>query len=559
MARKRWSDNPTRRAFLQRVAAGSLAGIVGASVGTAGATTRDTRIERVEIESFDGTTIVGSVYEPAGAATTVNDQSYPAVLMTHAWGSDRMGTAQVRMAEYYAQNGYVVLVYDSRGFGESDGTVGLNGPNEVRDTSALISWLGRRSTVEVDEPIDGRVNPRVGMDGSSYAGGLQLTVAAADDRLDAIVPRLAWHDLSYSFAPDGVIKKGWATLLYVTGIADSRGISLKDMTLSFENIEHGVEPQLHEIYRDTMVENELTEDAWEYLNARSPIEKLDQIDIPTLFIAGWSDTLFTPQEAIRNYRELRDQDVETRLLLHDGGHTLGVSGTSGGTAAYIDDIARAWMDTHLTDGTSPIHLPPIIYYQQQSDSWEAINRFPAAEDGLTFSLGSAALGTHSLLVNTVVSTSMNQHIPILEGGVTAVSFDFPVDEPFELLGPPVLDVTIAPLGPETRLFAMLSRIHNENETQLYNQVTPFRVETEDDTAEELMERKSKRGLELQSEQRHIELVVTQHQFDSDDALRLTLATTDDAFFASRTSLGAIVYHSEETPATLSVPVRRRDF
>lgn len=571
MARKGRVGALTRRTILQRILQSTaVAGVVGSSVTSADSAEGSgfTLTRRVEIESFDGTTIVGSVYEPRKRGSGEERGSHPAVLMTHGWGGDRMGTRQVRAAERYARNGYVVLVYDSRGFGESDGEVGLDGPNEVRDASELISWLGRRSTVRTDDPIDGRVNPRIGMDGVSYAGGIQLNVAAVDDRLDVMVPRWAWHDLTYSLAPNGVIKNGWATLLYIAGIAGSRGISSGNMLPSFEDIEHGIAPQLHEIYQNVTTENELSEDAREYLSARSPSEKLDRIDTPALFISGWPDTLFTPSEGIRNYRRLRDRGIETRLLLFDGGHALSALDGMETTQAVTDDYALAWIDAYLRD--RPVNLPQITYYRKRMDSWNRIERFSTKEQ--TLSLGSVAHGTHSLLLNSVVPTSTSQLAgnANLTSGVTAVSFDFPVDEPFELLGTPVLDVALVPLGPETRLFVTLSRIHNDTTTQLYDQVTPFTVEESKDTTDRkqresklewewrwkrIVEREWESGVEPDPKRKRVELVATQRTFDADDALRLTLATTDAGFFASRTSLGALIVHSEETPTTLSLPIR----
>lgn len=565
MTPKYWVAAPTRRALLKRIVqSGAVAGLMSASITTAGPAegTGFTRIRRVEIESFDRATIVGSVYEPTGSSK--RRREYPAVLMTHGWGGDRMDERQVRLAERYARNGYVVLVYDSRGFGESDGEVGLDGPNEVRDASALISWLGRRSTVQTGDPINGRPNPRIGMDGVSYAGGIQLNVASVDGRLDVMVPRWAWHDLTHSLAPDGVIKKGWITLLYITGIVGARGISSGDMIPSVEDIEHGIAPQLHEMSLNAVVKNELSKDARAYLNARSPSEKLHRIDTPALFISGWPDTLFTPNEAVRNYRQLRDQGVETRLLLFDGGHALVADEP---TRAVIDDTAFAWIDAHLK-GDTLATLPPITYYQKRTDSWVQIDRFPdlSANEELTLSLGSATLGERSLLINSVVPTSTSQLVPVnvdLASGMTAMSFDFPVDEPFELLGTPVLDVALAPLGPEARLFAKLSRIHDGNERQLYSQITPFSIK---DSEENMFHRDRKRESwgwvrnwtsKMKPKRKRVELVATQRQFDADDALRLTLATTDAGFFASTTSLGAYLYHSEAIPTTLTIPIRTR--
>lgn len=127
--------------------------------------------ETLTIDSFDGTTIEASLYEPAGG------DPQPAILMTHGWGGTRADREP--LAELYASNGYVVPTYDS------GGAVGVDGPNEVGNAQRLLTWLADRESVRTD----GEGDPRVGMDGYSYGAGIQLMTAIADDRLDALVPR----------------------------------------------------------------------------------------------------------------------------------------------------------------------------------------------------------------------------------------------------------------------------------------------------------------------------------------------------------------------------------
>jgi predicted acyl esterase len=195
-----------RRGVLRGLLTGAAVAAGGASVTAAGDGSSDAfSTEVVSIDSFDGTTLAGTLYEPAGAGP------HPSVLMTHGWGQDRDAAYVRRTAEPFARNGYVVLAYDSRGFGESDGEVGVDGPNEVADARYLISRLAAHDAVRT---ADGNPeNPDIGMDSLSYAGGIQLNVAAVDDRLDAIVPRWTWHDLVCSTAPNGVVRSGWASLL----------------------------------------------------------------------------------------------------------------------------------------------------------------------------------------------------------------------------------------------------------------------------------------------------------------------------------------------------------
>ena len=51
----------------------------------------------------------------------------------------------------------------------------------------LLNWLARQPEAK----LDGRRDPRVGMHGGSYAGGIQFVAAAIDRRIDAIARVLA--------------------------------------------------------------------------------------------------------------------------------------------------------------------------------------------------------------------------------------------------------------------------------------------------------------------------------------------------------------------------------
>ena len=101
-------------------------------------------------------------------------------------------------------DGYNVLTWDPRGFGQSTGTIEIDSPNyEARDVSRLIDWVSTRPGVQLDAPGD----PRMGMVGGSYGGGIQFVTAAQDCRIDAIVPEIAWHSLTTSLDKAGIHRR----------------------------------------------------------------------------------------------------------------------------------------------------------------------------------------------------------------------------------------------------------------------------------------------------------------------------------------------------------------
>jgi len=128
------------------------------------------------VTSFDGTKIQISFF-PAHAG-----KKAPTVLEGHGWGQSRDTNPNSSSEELFGnvglgplrKAGLNVLTWDARGFGSSGGTVEVDSPDaEARDVSALITWLAKQKEAKLDRKGD----PRVGMSGVSYAGGIELVTA----------------------------------------------------------------------------------------------------------------------------------------------------------------------------------------------------------------------------------------------------------------------------------------------------------------------------------------------------------------------------------------------
>src|SRR5437868_11316944 len=111
--------------------------------------------------SFDGTKIVYTLFLPDSASRT---HPVPAILRTHGWGGSRE-TSATGFVKQLLDNGYAVLTWDSRGFGQSGGTVEVDSPDfEARDASALVDVLQADPRVAKKKG-----DPLIGMSGGSYA------------------------------------------------------------------------------------------------------------------------------------------------------------------------------------------------------------------------------------------------------------------------------------------------------------------------------------------------------------------------------------------------------
>src|SRR3954469_4483118 len=166
------------------------------------------------VASFDGTKLTVHFFPSAGGGVA------PTVMVGPGWaspgatdenGGDGQSSGSTGVGTL-RNAGYNVLTWDPRGFGTSEGTAEVDSPDfEGRDAQALIDFVAAQPEAQLDAPGD----PRLGMSGVSYGGGIQLVTAALDPRVDAIAPVIAWHSLTTSLFKDHTPKTGWSNLLYV--------------------------------------------------------------------------------------------------------------------------------------------------------------------------------------------------------------------------------------------------------------------------------------------------------------------------------------------------------
>jgi ABC-2 type transport system ATP-binding protein len=286
----------------------------------------------LSVRSFDGTKLHVNYFSAVGLR---RGHRAPTVLMGPGWGSPGDTNANDSTAPSLGvvgvgtlrRAGFNVVTWDPRGFGKSEGTVEVDSPKfEGRDVSSLISWLARQPQALLDR----RGDPRVGMAGGSYGGGIQLVAAARDHRIDAIVPDIAWSSLVTSLYKHNTGKLGWASLLYIAGRAAGR-----------------LDPLIGESYQAEAAGMPLTAAELGFYRSRGPGSLVGNITAPTLLIQGTADNLFTLQEAVTNYATLRSHNVPVKMLWFCGGH--GICLTNPGRTSLITTDTLQWLDRYLKD------------------------------------------------------------------------------------------------------------------------------------------------------------------------------------------------------------------
>ena len=167
----------------------------------------------------EGTRLTAEVYAPKNPAS----EKLPTIVMAHGWGGIAAHLRPEAVA--FARAGYLVVVFDYRGWGASDSRVVLTKPQPPRSAD-------RRFTAEVEEvrevvdPIDQTTDllnvvswvagepqcdpQRIGMWGSSYSGGHVVYCAARDPRIKATVSQVPAFDSRWVLLTDDEAAKTYA-------------------------------------------------------------------------------------------------------------------------------------------------------------------------------------------------------------------------------------------------------------------------------------------------------------------------------------------------------------
>lgn len=402
------------------------------------------------------------------------DHRAPTVLMGPGWGqagatekdgTGLFGDAPVKTLQ---ADGYHVLTWDPRGFGKSTGTITVDSADaEARDVQRLLDWLAKQPNVA----LDGATDPRVGMVGGSYGGGIQIVTAAIDCRVDAIVPTIAWHSLTTSLDKADTVKIGWSGILY----AAAAGRKL--------------DPHITSAYNAGTTTGIISAEDRAWFASRGPGALVGSVKIPTLFIQGTVDTLFTLDEAVTNYRILRDHGVPTAMLWYCGGH--GVCLTDPGDAKRTEQATTAWLQRWLQRDTSVRTGPRIDIIDQHG------TRFTAPDDPIALGPSLAADGSGTLALSTLggsgpakVPAGNQGVVDGIAAGITPARATNAVNVTIHggpaastSVGAPKLTVTYSGTTPPgerpTRVFAQL--VDDATGLVLGNQVTPIAVQLDGTT------------------------------------------------------------------------------
>lgn len=375
--------------------------------------------DNIPVTMSDGTVLRADEFYPTTSSGAAAKGPFPVLLTQVPYGKDT--AAGFSYVPYFVQRGYIEVVADVRGTGDSQGTFGLFDPVQAHDGAQLVKWSAHLPN------SDGNV----GLFGASYFGINQLLTAAAvgpHSHLKAIFPELTDNDLYRDAAFfGGVFDSEFSSLFFGEMAADNTTAPVTETAGSTSSDPVGTAGvEMSHAAGLLSFQGALgvaaatggpeTYDGayWMARNPRTMLQQIVDNHIPAFLVGGWYD-LFQRGELL-NYSGLQNaydhRPVSAPMLPHQqltGRYQLLMESRYHLTccdppSAAVDDNALQleWFDqflkgenTGITDTSNPLHLYTLGTgkYIDTSDY-----PFPAATP-TTFYLGSGPSGSHAASTN----------------------------------------------------------------------------------------------------------------------------------------------------------------
>lgn len=490
------------------------------------------------VTSFDGTPLVTHFFPGKGSSAS---SPAPTVMVGPGWSmaGETQSQGAVGIGGFFGttaisvfiDNGYNVLTWDPRGFGGSGGTVQVDDPDfEGRDVSALIDYV----STQPEALLDGGGDPRLGMAGASYGGGIQLVAAGMDSRIDAIAPTIAWNSLSTSLFQDDALKLGWGTVLIAAGV---EGATLPGLGSPAGPQAGNLDPLFYGTVTNGLLTGSPTDEQKAYFADNGPDFLIPKIKAPTLLIQGTVDTLFPLDEGIRNFRGIdrnkqsprHGKGVPVKMIFFCGGH--GVCFTGNGPKGFVDARIVSWFDRYLLRDRG-VDTGPKFQWVADDGVLRSSKRFPGKRVGALRASGSGTLplvpgptGGGALIFATPSPVAVNVEVP----GPAKAS---------NVLGAPRVRLTYKGNAAPANTFAYAQIVNPRTNQVLGNNTTPIPLQL--DGSEHTISRK-------------LEWVAG--RVKAGQGYRLQLAPTSSVYDIQR-SVGAVNFSSIDFNVPLRKPIRR---
>ena len=286
----------------------------------------------------DDVEISADVYFPE------DDGKFPALVIRTPYGKGESGN--IEQGRYFSDNGYVAVICDVRGRGDSDGTF-VPYVNEGRDGHDVIEWAARQEWC----------TGSVGTLGASYLARIQWTTALENPpHLKTMISTVSPSDqfvesptrvpdpihISWSFLVSG---RSLQNVDYVDWEKVYRHLPLIDMERATGRAITGWKESFDHTTFD---------DYWKQTAYQT---RFSEIDLPVMHISGWYDDeqIGTPMNfhGMRQHAKTESARENQKLVMGPWPHGINKSQTLGnidfGPTSLIDllDLEKRWFDRWL--------------------------------------------------------------------------------------------------------------------------------------------------------------------------------------------------------------------
>ena len=338
---------------------------------------------------------------------------FPLVALIHGYAGSKTSSGDI--ADQLLDEGYAVLRYSTRGFGDSWGQVNMSDIHaEIGDLRSMIGQVA-------DDPEHMVNADAVAVTGASYGGGhswLALvtptftTPRGTAVRIRAVAPIAPWTDLLYSLIPNGrerrsVDRPGGVKLSYVNGLYGS-GIrrnparpypNYPEYFIGWHAWINAMEPTAGDPIFQSIVEGLAGYRSiwWQQQFWQSAVAAR----VPIFQVQGLTDDLFPLPEAKRMLLALQSLDPTYPITtyLGDLGHPRASNKT--GEVDHVLDLMKQWLAWYLKGtGTEPMPVIHAAITRPRTEAFDPANviRVDRYENLSSSALTTAFPGT-TVLVN----------------------------------------------------------------------------------------------------------------------------------------------------------------
>jgi uncharacterized protein len=402
--------------------------------------------------------------------------------------------------KYFSNNGYVIVIVDTRGSGASFGTrLSEYSPVQVMDAKDILDWV-------VDQPWS---NGRVGSYGTSYTGTTaELLCATKHPSIKAVIPGWSDFDLYRSPArPYGLLAstfiKKWSQANKFLDLNKSLflGSSINPVvedSLKPAIKEHKNNPDIYRLTKDGEYRNSGNGDfTYEECSVVHWKKEIEESKIPMFVIASWMDA-GTAEGTIQRLEHFSNPQKVLLMASAHGGWCNASPFVVGDSLFYPNPLRKEqnklqldFFDHYVKGIDKGVEDWPLIKYFnmgeeefKQSDVWpiprtQETNYYFQEDGGLSTSKASKEIGADSYKVDFDVFTSkQNRWTTQMEGPVISLNHrnemdnrmlvytSSPMEEDVQITGTPVVQISMSSTHTDGAILVYLEDV-DENGNSVY--------------------------------------------------------------------------------------------